>query len=70
LNDKEVVGIRKITRKIKEPIFPNIDDIAFKMVFPRTPPKLLPKYKSPIEQKQIIKNKELTILTSVFVIEL
>ena len=65
-----MVGIRKITRKIKDPIFPNTEDIAFKIVLPRTPPKLLPRYKSPIEQKQIMKNKELTILTKIFVSEL
>ena len=64
------LGLIKITRKIREPMFPNIEEIAFKTILPITPPKLLLKYNSPIEQKQIIKKIELIILTKFFINEL
>ena len=51
-------------------MFPNIEEIAFKTILPITPPKLLLKYNSPIEQKQIIKKIELIILTKFFINEL
>ena len=70
LKDKDVAGINKINKNISDPIFPMTDDIEEKTLLPIMPPKLLPKYKSPIEQKHIIKNIELAILTTTFVNEL
>ena len=70
LKEKEVVGINKITKNIRDPIFPNMEVSAFKTINPIAPPKLSLIYNCPTEQKHTIKKIELIILTRVLVIDL
>ena len=63
LNEKEVEGINKITKNIRDPIFPNMEVSAFKTINPIAPPKLSLIYNCPTEQKHTIKKIELIELT-------